>query len=65
MGIDTLAPMLSPRPEASMPLFIPMIPSVGTMSGAIVLTRIRSGASSSARVRLKLVTAAFMPAYTA
>ena len=41
------------------------MPSVGTWSGAMVLTRIRSGASSSASVREKLVTAPFMPAYTA
>ena len=41
------------------------MPSVGVWSGAMVLTRIRSGASSSASVREKLVTAPFMPAYTA
>ena len=38
------------------------MPSVGVWSGAMVLTRIRSGASSSASVREKLVTAPFMPA---
>ena len=41
------------------------MPSVGVWSGAIVFTRMPSGASSSASVREKLVTAPFMPAYTA
>ena len=52
-------------PVASISSREPASPSVGMASGAMALTRMPAGASSRARERVKLASAAFMAAYTA